>query len=702
MKKYFLFLLILFGLLLKNQDSHAQCTSCSFTAVNGGNYSLANGYRLCINSNISSGITLNFDGIENSICVGKGVTWKQEKGGNLGGVTIDVQGTFILNGSYTINGPVIINVKPGGIFQTNSTGFGNNVTINNYGKVTFTTDTPITNQGTFTLNNFLGGTFDAPNTPLFLMAPGTSLINLGNLFVSNLENQNGNIQNMGTITVGRNFSNHGNFINNSNSMVQVTCATGNGTCGLTIGNAEQGKKFTNNGCMSIHGHVRFAGPGIINGQIEVLDAYNLTLDAVVSGSGGQLLVNNGTSTISPNGQYTGKNMKFCDHSSKTGNEFDVNAGTNPSTYTIDCNAITCDGAARALSADLPCSLTLTASAGACNPTTNQYGVTGTVSLTNNSSAGSTLLLTDGLNTTTLTVPTNTSIVSYTLAGLSSNAGSHTLTASVRGCTTTSKSYMAPVACGCDPLVVTTIRSASAICAGQPVTFVGQVRAVGSYTYAWTGPGTITNANTATATVSGLSTGTYTYTLTVSSRPGCSSSVITSITVNALPTSTVSNATTCQGISTTLTATGGVDYRFFDGITTSSNPTGQFILVPNPAAPYSMTVTDANRCEVKTMFSLAASPNTPCGSDYVVEKLSKLINIYPNPSTNGIITIESVTDLVDVDIIVLTPNGQELLHTSVPLLTDHKLIDLSGMATGLYVVRVRATNADVTKRLVINR
>ncbi len=359
MRNHLLLLLIPFYLLLGTKPGYAQCTNCSFTAVNGGNYSLANGYKLCITSTISSGITLHFDGIENSICVSKGVTWKQENGGILGGVTIDVQGTFILNGSYnTLNGPVIINVQPGGVFQTNLAGFGNNVTINNYGKVTFTSDSPITNQGAFTLNNFLGGTFEAVNTPLFLMTSGTSLINLGTLSVSNLENRNANIQNSGTITVDRNFTNNGNFINNANSIIQVTCSGGAGSCGLTVGNAGQGQKFTNNGCMRINGHVAFTGPAILNGQLEILDGYNLTLKAVVSGSGGQLLVNNGTSTISATGQYTGRNMKFCDHSSAAGNGFDVNAGTNPSAYTVDCNAISCDGAARALAS--PCNLTLTA------------------------------------------------------------------------------------------------------------------------------------------------------------------------------------------------------------------------------------------------------------------------------------------------------------------------------------------------------
>ncbi len=129
--------------------------------------------------------------------------------------------------------------------------------------------------------------------------------------------------------------------------------------------------------------------------------------------------------------------------------------------------------------------------------------------------------------------------------------------------------------------------------GQSVTFMGQVKTAGNYTYAWTGPGTITNANTATATVSGLPTGTYTYTLTVSSQPGCSSSVVTSVKVNALPTSALSEATICQGTSTTLTATGGVAYHFFDGTTTSSNTTGQFVLVARPR--YTLLY-DGNGCQ----------------------------------------------------------------------------------------------------------
>lgn len=694
-------LFIVFALYVAGQSSHAQCTTCSFSAVNGGNYSLANGSKLCINSNIPIGINLSFDGLGNSICVGKGITWKQTGINNFSGVTIDVQGTLIINDIYSANGPVVINVLAGGTLVTTTGGFGSNLTINNYGSTTFTTGNVITNQGTCTLNNFAGGTFEAPNTALFIMAPGSSLVNFGALSTSNLENQNANIQNFGSIVVGRNFNNHGNFINGTNSTVQVLCSSGSGSCAFTVGSAEPGRTFTNNGCMSINGAVTFAGPGSINGLLEVLGSYDLTLNATVSGNGGQLLVNKGTSTISPSGQYTGRNMKFCDRSTTADHGFDADIGKGVSTYLVDCNAIGCDGAARPQAA--ACNLNLTAAPGVCDPATNQYSLTGVVSLTGNTVSGL-LTLTDGTNSTTLTVPANTSAINYSVRGLSSNASNHILVAGLKGCNTVNRTYTAPAACGCSPLNVTISRSASAICAGQAVILTGQVREAGKYTYAWKGPGLITNSQTASATISNLITGTYTYTLTVSSLPTCHSSLTTTITVNALPNISINSISNCQVTSTTLTATGGTSYRFSDGTTTTTNATGQFIVLPNPALTYSILVADTNSCFAKKTFSLSNTASLPCDSSYRGTELITIdqVRIYPNPTTNGLITIEPVNDLENVDIIGFSLNGQELFYTHLPLLTDRKIIDLSALATGLYVVRVRSKNFDVSKRIVIER
>ncbi len=89
------------------------------------------------------------------------------------------------------------------------------------------------------------------------------------------------------------------------------------------------------------------------------------------------------------------------------------------------------------------SVSLSAVAGACVPATNQYTVTGTISLTN-ASAGS-AIITDGASTTTLSVNAGDTSIPYSLTGLTSGIGSHTVSVSYAS-TISSATYTAPTSC----------------------------------------------------------------------------------------------------------------------------------------------------------------------------------------------------------------------------------------------------------------
>ena len=107
----------------------------------------------------------------------------------------------------------------------------------------------------------------------------------------------------------------------------------------------------------------------------------------------------------------------------------------------------------------------------------------------------------------------------------------------------------------------------------------------------------------------VSSGTYTHTL--QTHAGCDSTINLTLTVNQLPTATISgNTTFCEGSNTTLTATGGVSYTWSNGASTSE------ITVTN-AGTYGVTVTDANGCTgtasttvtVNTLPTITISGNT---------------------------------------------------------------------------------------------
>ncbi len=337
-----------------HQAVQAQCpATCTFTAPSGGTSFNLNGNQiLCITGNVGD-LNLNISGTGNVICVAPGVTWTQTNGISFnGGTTINVFGTFNMNGGYNFNSAVVVNVRAGGTLNTNTGGFNSNLTMNNEGTVNFTSTGAINNQGTFTFNNLTTtATLSATATTLFKFGNGNSVENAGIMTFSNLENEEAiRFANFSTgrITIGRYFFNHGNIINEG--LIQTICgAFGTIACQFIVGNKGPGKEFRNasGGCVRIAGNVTFDGPGFNDGNITITagsSGGNLTLNNTLSGSNGVLIVESGVSTIGAAGSYRGTNMKFCDRNTAGGNFDAISANSVAlNNYTIDCTVQSCTG-----------------------------------------------------------------------------------------------------------------------------------------------------------------------------------------------------------------------------------------------------------------------------------------------------------------------------------------------------------------------
>ena len=96
----------------------------------------------------------------------------------------------------------------------------------------------------------------------------------------------------------------------------------------------------------------------------------------------------------------------------------------------------------------PPGLALSVTPGSCAPATNQYTLSGTLSLTN--AVASSLTITDGTANTTLNISAGQTAASFSLAGLASGSGVHTVTVSGAGYTPTSVTYTAPASCSTTP------------------------------------------------------------------------------------------------------------------------------------------------------------------------------------------------------------------------------------------------------------
>lgn len=133
-----------------------------------------------------------------------------------------------------------------------------------------------------------------------------------------------------------------------------------------------------------------------------------------------------------------------------------------------------------------------------------------------------------------------------------------------------------------------------------------------------------------------------YVVTVTNTEGCSATKSIAVTENALPNPQIAGSSTiCTGSSTTLTATGGVSYRWSNNATTASITISQ-------AGTYSVTVTDANGCKAITSKILTLgttlSPNITgdssiCqGSTAVLTTSGGTSYLWSNGSTTPSITV----------------------------------------------------------------
>ncbi|AQG82580.1 T9SS type A sorting domain-containing protein [Spirosoma montaniterrae] len=132
------------------------------------------------------------------------------------------------------------------------------------------------------------------------------------------------------------------------------------------------------------------------------------------------------------------------------------------------------------------------------------------------------------------------------------------------------------------------------------------------------------------------------------------------------------------------------------------------LIPQNGVVAKVTVTANYAARTKRTFRLSNGNNLMCLSDYsplksfVFNQADGGLSVYPNPSADGRVTVETVENLPDAEIDVFSLQGQKLFSGQVPVLNERKSVDLSGLSQGVYIVRVRASGFNVSRRIVINR
>jgi hypothetical protein len=291
-------------------------------------------------------------------------------------------------------------------------------------------------------------------------------------------------------------------------------------------------------------------------------------------------------------------------------------------------------------------------------------------------------------------------------GLSLNAstGAINLSASTPGAYTVT--YTVAGACGSSATASVTITSgqvatfsyaSAAGCVGSAGTVsptLGTGATAGTFSSA---TGLTINATTGAITLATSTAGTYTVTNTVAATSGCAATTATTtFTVNPRP-ATPTLSATYNGTTTTLTSSATTGNQFYLGGNLVTGATGQTLVLtglPAQLGSYTVTTTNANGC-----VSLPSNPLVVTSAKNGIAGAS--LRLYPNPTPNGQVTLELTGYRLATQLTVLDALGRVIASELLPATagTATHALDLTGVATGVYLLRLSNADGVETRRLV---
>ncbi len=186
-----------------------------------------------------------------------------------------------------------------------------------------------------------------------------------------------------------------------------------------------------------------------------------------------------------------------------------------------------------------------------------------------------------------------------------------------------------------------------------------------------------------------------YSVTVTDTCGSATSSVTTVTVNPLPNiSAGNNVTICTGQSTTLCASGGVNYSWA--------PAGQTTLCilasPTITSSYTTTATDANGCTNSDSVTITVEQ---CSGIQTISD-NESVSIYPNPASDEVTVDIAVQQNTKATIEAFNTLGERVLYKEADLTKGlmQVKINVSQLAAGNYMFRITLPNKQRTEKIFI--
>ncbi|MBF9221562.1 T9SS type A sorting domain-containing protein [Hymenobacter ruricola] len=303
------------------------------------------------------------------------------------------------------------------------------------------------------------------------------------------------------------------------------------------------------------------------------------------------------------------------------------------------------------------------------------------------------------STTGLTINATTGVITLS----SSTPGTYTVTNTIAasgGCAAATATAQVTITAA--PVATFSYANANA-CAGSatlltPTLGTGATAGTFSSTAGLTINATTGAVNPATSTA-----GTYTVTNTVAAASGCAAATSTAtVTINALPatpTYTYTYPTRSTVLFTSSAAPAGTTYQWYltTGTTTTAiaGATGQTYTADGATAPGAYTVRFIN-----STTGCQSAPSTALPVTATAQPLAgSSLTLFPNPTADGKVTLQLTGYAKAVQLTVIDALGRVVLTQKVAAGQTQAQLDLSGSASGVYLLRATTEGGTDLRRIV---
>ncbi|MDO7847189.1 GEVED domain-containing protein [Hymenobacter sp. M29] len=212
-------------------------------------------------------------------------------------------------------------------------------------------------------------------------------------------------------------------------------------------------------------------------------------------------------------------------------------------------------------------------------------------------------------------------------------------------------------------------------------------------------GLVINAATGAVNLSTSVPGAYTVTNTIAASSGCS--VVTATApffITARP-ATPTISATYNGTTTTLTSSATTGNQWYLGPNIVPGATGQTLVLtglPSQLGSYTVVTTSSG----PGCTSLPSNPLVVTSGAKAAAGTS--LTVYPNPTTNGHLTLELTGYREAVTVRVLNAVGQRVYEGTVAAnaLGQKQALDLSALATGVYILQASTASGSMDVRRIV--